>query len=84
MAQITPPPNSAVDQNGGTILVSWATFFTNVYNICSALTQSGTTAQRPTKFLWVGRMYYDTTLGFPVWVNSVNPVVWHRANGAVA
>lgn len=44
--------------------------------------QFGTTANRPTTNLYIGRMYYDTTLHYPVWVNSLNPTVWHNGAGA--
>jgi hypothetical protein len=43
-----------------------------VFIICFAQQQSGTTAQRPIAQLYVGRRYFDTTLGYPVWVKSVN------------
>jgi hypothetical protein len=55
-----------------------------VFVVCSALTQSGTTAQRPTSLLWVGRTYFDTTLGYPVWLLSTGPDVWVDATGAPA
>ncbi len=45
---------------------------------------SGTTANRPTKLLWPGRMYYDTTLaanGKPIWVNK-GATGWVDATGA--
>ena len=44
---------------------------------------SGTTAQRPTRYVDVGFCWYDKTLGKPIWVNSINPIVWHDASGAV-
>lgn len=50
----------------------WATFFSNAYQLLYMLTQSGTTANRPVKFLWVGRYFYDTTINKPIWVNSVS------------
>lgn len=50
--------------------------------VADTLTQSGTTAQRPTTRLWVGRFYYDTTLNLPIWVNAVTPsIVWKDAAG---
>ena len=54
---------------------SWQTFFSNAYQLLVALTLSGTTANRPTKFLFVGRTYFDTSLGAhgkPIWVASVS------------
>ena len=82
-AQINPPPNvpvDAVDARGVPVAVQngWATFFSASYNILFALTQSGTTAQRPTKLLWAGRTYFDTTLGLPIWYRFTG---WVNSSG---
>jgi hypothetical protein len=61
----------------------WQEFFSSVYFSVTYLQQSGTTAERPTKGLYIGRPYYDTTLGYQICVNSVNPTVWHNGAGAV-
>jgi hypothetical protein len=58
-------------------MVSW---FTQVFNICFAVSQSGTTANRPTSNLWPGRTYYDTTLAIPIWYDAVAQV-WIDATG---
>lgn len=84
MALISAPGNSAVDaQDEQGILIgvapSWRNFFGAVFNICNALTQSGTTANRPTSMLWTGRMFFDTTLGKPIWYKTVG---WVDATGA--
>lgn len=72
-----------VDQDGKTPL-PWGQWFARVHRIAAAVQSSGTTANRPTSVLWIGRTYFDTTLGIPVWVKSVNPVVWcNSAGGAV-
>lgn len=47
--------------------VPWGNWFTQAASILQGITESGTTANRPTKGLYVGRRYYDTTLGYPVW-----------------
>lgn len=78
MAVINQPPNVAVD-SGGQVSLGWATFFSNAFLILSALTQSGTTAKRPTSGLWTGRMYFDTTLGKPIWYKTAG---WVDATGA--
>lgn len=89
MALISPPGNNPVDRgdtdgNGAFSLVEvnqgWRNFFGAVYNICFALTQSGTTAQRPTAFKWVGRWYMDTTLNRPIWWTGTQ---WIKADGTV-
>lgn len=41
-----------------------------VFRICAAVGEFGPTAQRPTEGLWVGRPYFDTTLGEPVWYDG--------------
>lgn len=64
----------------------WASFFSSVYrqSVKSelALEGTGTTSNRPTDNLWVGRTYLDTTLGKPIWVESLSPTVWIDATGA--
>lgn len=62
----------------------WKTWFQTVYNILFANTQSGTTSNRPTKNLWVGRRYFDTTLGKPVYLKSISPTVWVDGVGTVS
>jgi hypothetical protein len=44
--------------------------------------EAGTTAQRPTTNLYVGRPYYDTDLGKPINVHQVSPTIWHDGVGA--
>lgn len=88
MAIINSPPNSPVDNQaaeGRVIAVNqeWRNFFVAIYNICNAVTLSGTTARRPTTLLWVGRTYFDTTIGLPIWIRSLGPTVWINAAGGV-
>lgn len=59
----------------------WRNFFSAVWRLLSGLTQSGTTAQRPTTFLWVSRPYLDATLGIPIWWDGTQ---WIDATGAPA
>lgn len=92
MALINSPPNSPVDvalAEGRSVRLinvseGWRNFFMATYTICNALTMSGTTAQRPTRPLWVGRMYWDATLGRPIWIKSLNPTVWVFSDGTPA
>ena len=61
---------------------AWSQWFGQVFAVVFAMQQSGPTANRPTKGLWTGRMYFDTTLNKPVWVRAVKPaVVWVDATG---
>lgn len=84
MAIIGPPPNAALQNPDGRISIGWANFFSTAGQLLAAMSQSGTTAQRPTAFLFVGRVFFDTTLGYPVWLRSIGPVVWVDATGAPA
>ena len=67
---------------------AWAQWLTRTHGSVITLQQSGPTAERPTKLLWVGRFYFDTSLGIPIWVSSVPakpaPAVWVDAAGAPA
>lgn len=66
-------------------------WYMQVYRICFSAQDSGTTAQRPIANsasgaipLWVGRTYFDTDLGIPIWIQSLSPTVWVDATGAPA
>lgn len=67
---------------GGKFTPAWAGWFTQAHQILQDRSNSGTTAQRPTTILYVGKFYFDTTLGLPVWVRSTNPTVWVNGAGA--
>lgn len=47
-----------------------------IYSFCL----SGTTANRPVP-LSVGQPYFDTTLGFMIWVKQISPPIWVAASG---
>lgn len=40
--------------------------------------ESGSTLERPTSNIMVGKLYFDTTLGKPIWYNGTN---WVDATG---
>jgi hypothetical protein len=72
MSRVIGPPTDPPD-------VSW---FAQAFLILFAVQQSGTTAQRPTKQLWIGRTYWDLDLDLPIWVKAISPaVVWVDAAG---
>lgn len=77
------PSNNPVTTANGKASQPWLHWFNLVHLTIQALRQSGETAQRPSKGLWIGRQYFDTTLGKPVYVKSVGPVVWVDAAGVV-
>lgn len=53
-----------------------------IANIAAQI-ESGTTTNRPTQNLYVGRIYFDTTLGKQINVKSISPTVWVDGNGTV-
>lgn len=77
-----PPNHELVD--GAVPRRPWAQWFARVGSRIVALEQSGVTANRPTTGLWIGRRYFDTTLGKPVYVKSLNPTVWVDGAGTTS
>lgn len=61
---------------------SFRIFLSKLFTVVSSIEGSGTTANRPTTHLWVGRFYFDSTLNKPIWVKTTSPVVWVDATGA--
>lgn len=75
-------PSGAPFDDAGNWTPSWMQWLTRTHRAVLSVQQSGTTADRPDQLLWVGRTYYDTTLGKPIWLHAINPIVWHDATGA--
>lgn len=63
--------------------MEWRQWFARAHRILQSVQSYGTTANRPTTFLWPGRFFFDETLGIPIWVQSVRPTVWVNAAGVV-
>ena len=85
MALINSPPTGTVDMQDSTGRLfppaeGFRNFFNAVFNICNALTMSGTTAQRPVTLLWPGRMYMDLSLNKPIWYTTGG---WRDATSAL-
>lgn len=80
MALINQPPYGALVDQTGYSTPGWRSFFSDVFTLLSAFSASGTTAQRPAKGLWVGRTYFDTDVGTPIWFDGAN---WIQADGTV-
>lgn len=79
----TPPLR---DPAGESWSEPWRNWFTQAQTILFAQQQTGTTAQRPTKNLYPGRRYFDTSLGAngkPIWVNKA-ATGWVLADGTAA
>lgn len=86
--ELTPPPlqHPITDSRGNVLSASsaWAAWFWKLSLLVNAGVASGTTAQRPTSGLWVGRFYWDTTLGKPVFVKGLNPTAWVDGAGVAS
>lgn len=77
------PTDPKATDDKGELTPAYRAWLASVYRWLVPLGQFGTTAQRPTKNLYVGQPYYDTTLGLPVWVHQVSPsIIWHNGAGA--
>lgn len=78
-----PDDKRIVDETGA-IELPWLQLFSRWQRIIFATSEAGSTLSRPTKGLWIGRQFYDSTLGQPIWVAQVRPaIVWKDASGAV-
>lgn len=77
------PNNTPMVYDNLTISAPWNQWFQRAQSALETIYASGPTAQRPTRMIWVGRQYFDTTLGYPVWVKSVQPAVWVNGAGVV-
>jgi hypothetical protein len=78
---INPPPTrSPLVDDKGMITQEWQEFFSAAFFSLRSQEMSGTTANRPTKRLFVGMPYFDTTLNRPIWYTGTN---WIRADGVV-
>lgn len=76
MADFDYPSNSKLVDDEGNPTTAWATLFSRWQDIISSAQQSGPTAKRPISPLYIGRRFFDTTLGKPVYLKSVRPSVW--------
>lgn len=79
---LTPVPDDQIVRAKGRLESIWSAWFARLFFVAQALGDSGITAARPTTSLYVGRNYFDTTLGKPIWIQSLNPTVWVDATGA--
>lgn len=77
------PSNDPLTNQDRTVFRTWSQWLSWVHTTIQASRQSGTTSERPTTLLWIGRQFYDTTLNKPVYVASVRPVVWRDAAGTI-
>jgi hypothetical protein len=81
---LSPPPIQTPFDHDGMPSVPWLEWSLMAWKVSKKYQGSDTTANRPTNGLEIGDWYYDTTLGKPIWVHAISPVVWHLADGTVA
>lgn len=77
------PSNDPLVDDKSMAFRTWAQWISWVHQTVSAMRQSGPTADRPTKVLWIGRSFYDTTINKPIYVSAVKPTVWRDAAGTI-
>lgn len=80
------PTDPIIVDNNRRLTPVYQAFFGSIHDWLGPVGQSGSTADRPTNFsrnpLYVSQQYFDTTLGKPIWVKSLNPTVWVDATGS--
>ncbi len=79
---IRPPFSADVINDDYTLNRSWVNWITQLW--AKQTPTIGTTAQRPTTNLELGMIYFDSTLGKPIWLKSVAPSVWVDGVGTVS
>ena len=77
------PQTNLLTDSKGVMTAVWQAWFGSIFQWLGPQGQAGTTAQRPTTKLYIGLQFFDTTLGLPVFVKSLNPTVWVNGAGAV-
>lgn len=75
------PIHEPVADRAGRFARAWVQWVDLVDRTVNSLRESGPTANRPTMRLWIGRRYFDMTLGKPVWYDGAQ---WVDATGTAA
>lgn len=79
------PQSPQIADETGRLTPLWQAFLSSVYYWLRPVGNTGTTANRPVDTsqnpLYVGQMYFDSSLGYPVWVKSRGPTVWVNSSG---
>lgn len=84
---LTPiPADQQIADRMGRLTPIWQAFLSQVYYWLKPTGTTGDTANRPVDSsqnpLFIGQMYFDSTLGYAIWVKSRNPTVWVNGSGA--
>lgn len=87
----TPTSLTPIVDEAGNVHPVWQAYFHSVQQVAFNVSRSGPTSTRPTVTLdarFIGMPYFDTTLGFPVWLKTATPYsssdVWVRYDGTPA
>lgn len=83
MSLLGPLPRPEIANKHGRLHGPWAAWFSLLSFILQPIGGNGVTASRPTNNLYVGLMFFDSTLGYPVFIKSLNPTVWVSGAGVV-
>ena len=70
MAFPQPPLQSQSNDTTGRFTSVWQSWITRAQSVLNAVTLSGNTSSRPTKDLYVGQPFFDSTLNQVVWWNG--------------
>jgi hypothetical protein len=79
------PARAKVLAEDGTLDPMWIELLSDVVIFIQGMQTSGPTSKRPTKNLYPGRYYFDTSLGAlgkPIWIGS-NGTSWIDADGNI-
>ena len=79
-----PSATKVMMDGGGNVHPDWMSYFHSVQQTVFNVSRSGPTTSRPTKMLdgrFIGMPYFDTTLGYMIYLKSVNPDVWVDGGG---
>lgn len=80
---LTPLPSTPRVTHKDLFTPIWQAWVHSIQQWLGPQGQTGITSARPTKSLYIGLSYFDTTLGYPVFVKQVSPsIVWVNASGA--
>lgn len=84
MSLSNAPFQSIISEAGGKISSVWSQWIAQLNNIVNSMTLAGTTSQRPTRQLWLGQRYWDSTLNTLVCWNGSKWVVLAEQTAPVA
>jgi muramidase (phage lysozyme) len=70
------PFQSKIQSENNRVESIWQVWFDRIQVILNGVTASGPTSNRPTQNLYVGQVFFDTTLNKPVYWNGSTWITW--------